>query len=107
MQEIAFSEDLRQVCSWEATYVKVKLLDTHFRLYRTDAYEFSASLYATISASFVIEQEGLPHLSTRQVADQGGTHSESRTVEVWNDDIPQRRLEELRRRLTDRTLTNV
>ncbi|WVW80641.1 hypothetical protein I302_102627 [Kwoniella bestiolae CBS 10118] len=49
-----------------------------------DPYE--ALLYATVSASFVIEQFGLPSLS--QVDG----------VERWNDDLPHERLEVLRKR---------
>ncbi|KAF8633672.1 hypothetical protein AX15_001283 [Amanita polypyramis BW_CC] len=43
-----------------------------------------ATLYASVSASFVIEQEGLPLLSSGN---------------IWNNDSPQRRLELLRRRM--------
>ncbi|KAF8639802.1 hypothetical protein AX17_001061 [Amanita inopinata Kibby_2008] len=43
-----------------------------------------ATLYASVSASFIIEQEGLPVLSPE------GT---------WNNDSPQRRLEVLRKRI--------
>jgi len=46
---------------------------------------YKAAFYATVSASFVIEQEGLPSIS---VASADGTVK-------WNDDIPRRRLEEL------------
>ncbi|KZP24669.1 Ribokinase-like protein [Athelia psychrophila] len=49
-----------------------------------------AVFYATVSAGFIIEQEGLPHLSTAPSA--------RAAVETWNGDSPQRRLEELRRR---------
>ena len=48
----------------------------------------AAILYATVSASFVIEQEGLPSLSQSEPRDEVAT-------ERWNDDIPQRRLEVL------------
>ncbi|EPQ59546.1 Ribokinase-like protein [Gloeophyllum trabeum ATCC 11539] len=51
-----------------------------------DVYE--AVFYATVSASFIIEQEGLPRLSAAEDAS-----------ELWNDDSPQRRLEELRARV--------
>ena len=43
----------------------------------------SAVLYATVSASFVIEQEGLPHLTREE------------EVELWNRDTPKRRLDKL------------
>ncbi|KAF5321091.1 hypothetical protein D9619_000958 [Psilocybe cf. subviscida] len=49
-----------------------------------DMYE--ATLYATVSASFVIEQEGLPSL-------------QSKDGETWNGDSPQWRLKLLRKRL--------
>lgn len=51
-----------------------------------DVYE--ATYYATVSAGFTIEQEGLPELSLKTVA--------GRTVEEWNGDSAQSRLEELR-----------
>ncbi|KAK7061558.1 Ribokinase-like protein [Favolaschia claudopus] len=50
-----------------------------------DIYE--ASFHASIAASFVIEQQGLPAVST----DNGTT--------LWNGDNPQRRLDELRQRV--------
>jgi len=53
-----------------------------------DIYE--ATLYATISAAFTVEQEGLPELSLTTAA--------SNLVEEWNGDSPQRRLERLRTR---------
>ncbi len=46
-----------------------------------------AVLYATVSASFVIEQEGLPVL-THATDDEGST-------ECWNNETPQSRLEKL------------
>lgn len=48
----------------------------------------TATLYGLVSASFVIEQTGLPALSTQ-------CHKECE-VELWNKDSPKRRLEELR-----------
>jgi len=51
-----------------------------------DIYE--ATLYATVSASFVIEQEGLPVLSP----------SDGQDTAFWNGDLPQRRLQVLRTR---------
>ncbi|WWD07152.1 hypothetical protein V865_005249 [Kwoniella europaea PYCC6329] len=54
-------------------------------LTNNDPYE--ALLYGTVSASFVIEQFGLPTL----------TRSDG--IEKWNDDSPQKRLEILRRRV--------
>ncbi|OCF35948.1 pfkB family carbohydrate kinase superfamily protein [Kwoniella heveanensis CBS 569] len=53
---------------------------------------YEALLYATISASFVVEQFGLPTLTS----DDG--------EERWNDDSPKRRLEDLRQRMSS-TLT--
>ncbi|KAF4620006.1 hypothetical protein D9613_005580 [Agrocybe pediades] len=50
---------------------------------------YQATLYATVSASFIIEQEGLPTIS-----------STPNSAEVWNADSPQRRLEELYQRHT-------
>lgn len=44
-----------------------------------------ATLYATISAAFVIEQEGLPQMS-EVVNDEGST------VTMWNGDSPEQRL---------------
>ncbi len=44
-----------------------------------------ATLYATISAAFVIEQEGLPQMS-EVVNDKGST------VTMWNGDSPEQRL---------------
>ncbi|KAI6047130.1 Ribokinase-like protein [Pisolithus marmoratus] len=62
-----------------------------------DFYEVSqqrgvATLYAAVSASFVIEQSGLPALS---VDSESG-------FEAWNDDIPHRRVNALRRRHLDK-----
>ncbi|KAK4687000.1 hypothetical protein P7C73_g3117, partial [Tremellales sp. Uapishka_1] len=54
-----------------------------------DAYE--ACLYGTVSASFVVEQFGLPVLSTTQ---EGGQENE-----VWNNEVPLDRVDALRRRL--------
>ncbi|TFK43159.1 Ribokinase-like protein [Crucibulum laeve] len=51
-----------------------------------DVYE--AVFYASVSASFIIEQEGLPRFS--QSTDDGDTST-------WNGDSPQRRLDELRK----------
>jgi len=53
---------------------------------------YQATLYGTVSASFVIEQEGLPHMT--QTTDHSG-----RTTTEWNGDSPQRRLDELQNRL--------
>ncbi|OBZ76786.1 Uncharacterized protein C16C9.01c [Grifola frondosa] len=55
-----------------------------------DIYE--ATLYATVSASFTIEQEGLPRLS-RDLGVDG------EVTERWNGDLPRVRFEELQRRL--------
>ncbi|RSH87074.1 hypothetical protein EHS25_003563 [Saitozyma podzolica] len=66
-----------------------------------DPYE--AALYATVSASFVVEQMGLPVLLTpsptpRPTAEQGN-QSPSSGSERWNGDSPWNRLEALRARL--------
>ncbi|KAL7282156.1 hypothetical protein ACG7TL_003625 [Trametes sanguinea] len=53
---------------------------------------WEATLYASVSASFIIEQEGLPRLT--HAVDETG-----RQVELWNGDSPQRRLKELQDRL--------
>ncbi|KAJ6599288.1 Ribokinase-like protein [Mycena vulgaris] len=47
---------------------------------------YKAAFYASVAASFIIEQEGLPAIS----AVEGSTR--------WNNDIPERRLNELRTR---------
>jgi len=49
----------------------------------------SAALYATVSASFVVEQVGLPIL----------TPALQTSEERWNDDEPRRRLAELAARV--------
>ncbi|KIP12869.1 hypothetical protein PHLGIDRAFT_20867 [Phlebiopsis gigantea 11061_1 CR5-6] len=49
---------------------------------------YRATLYAAVSASFIIEQEGMPRLKT-QSNDSGSL------TELWNDDEPQRRLNKL------------
>ncbi|KAI0334711.1 Ribokinase-like protein [Cubamyces sp. BRFM 1775] len=54
-----------------------------------------ATLYATVSASFTIEQEGLPRLT--HTKDANGAE-----VELWNGDSPARRLKELQDRLATR-----
>ncbi|KAH8106249.1 Ribokinase-like protein [Cristinia sonorae] len=66
-------------------------------LHFTKGDPFEATLYGTISASFVIEQEGLPHLE----------HNTSRTEtgELWNGSKPQKRLESLRKRIRNRVET--
>ncbi|KAI0676919.1 Ribokinase-like protein [Trametes maxima] len=51
-----------------------------------------ATLYATVSASFIIEQEGLPRLT--QTTGTDGEH-----IERWNGYLPKRRLRELQVRL--------
>lgn len=48
----------------------------------------AATLYATVSASFTIEQEGLPAMSP--LGEQDAVY--------WNGDLPQRRLQVLRAR---------
>jgi len=48
---------------------------------------YEAALHATVSASFIIEQEGLPVVTFTP-------------TEAWNGDQPSRRLDALRKRLT-------
>ncbi|KZT12947.1 Ribokinase-like protein [Laetiporus sulphureus 93-53] len=60
-------------------------------LHLADGDVYRAALYGTVSASFIIEQEGLPQL--RKITDDNG-----RTVELWNGDTPTRRLEKLANR---------
>lgn len=48
----------------------------------------SAVLYATISAGYIIQQLGLPHVE----------YTGSETVELWNGDEPKDRLMLLKRR---------
>ncbi|KAI0699403.1 Ribokinase-like protein [Cytidiella melzeri] len=50
---------------------------------------FEAALYATVSASFTIEQDSLPNLTR---------HPDGK--ETWNNDVPQDRLQKLRSRLS-------
>ncbi|KAI0650075.1 Ribokinase-like protein [Trametes meyenii] len=57
-----------------------------------------ATLYATVSASFIIEQEGLPRLTQ-------ATATYSEHSEQWNGDSPKRRLIELQVRLAATTST--
>jgi sugar/nucleoside kinase (ribokinase family) len=57
-------------------------------LAKGDVYE--AMYYATVSAGFTIEQQGLPNLSSKTLAGD--------LVEEWNGDSAERRLEELRNR---------
>jgi hypothetical protein len=47
-----------------------------------------AAFYASVSASFTIEQAGIPTISSSDV--QGPA--------LWNDDLPERRLQALRAR---------
>ncbi|KAG0705445.1 Ribokinase-like protein [Suillus ampliporus] len=54
-----------------------------------DVYE--ATLYASVSASFTVEQLGLPHLTLG-----------SDGVEEWNQGSPHKRLEVLRQRMTEK-----
>ncbi|EIN10681.1 Ribokinase-like protein [Punctularia strigosozonata HHB-11173 SS5] len=60
-----------------------------------DIYE--AALYATVSASFVVEQEGLPRLTTE------GTYDEGLLPESWNGDSPMARLSLLKSRMGTRS----
>lgn len=52
-----------------------------------------AAMYGSVSASYIIEQQGLPNL-TRQYSENGGV------TELWNGDSPTRRLGELERKIT-------
>jgi hypothetical protein len=47
-----------------------------------------AALYATVSSSFMVEQVGLPHLTTNELGEE------------WNSDSPQARLELLKERVS-------
>lgn len=51
-----------------------------------------AALYGTVSASFTIEQAGLPQLTETKI-------ESGNTVEQWNGDSPHRRLRELQERM--------
>ncbi|KAH9844016.1 Ribokinase-like protein [Rhodofomes roseus] len=51
-----------------------------------------ATLYGTVSASFTVEQEGLPRLTETRVED-------GVAIEQWNEDSPHSRLIELQERL--------
>lgn len=48
-------------------------------------YHLKAALYATVSASFIVEQSGLPSLDFVD------------GKELWNNETPMSRIEELRR----------
>ncbi|TBU48442.1 Ribokinase-like protein [Dichomitus squalens] len=54
-----------------------------------------ATLYATVSASFTIEQEGLPRLGRN-------SHGTGQEMELWNGDSPHRRLQALQDRLAEK-----
>ncbi|KAJ3485052.1 hypothetical protein NLI96_g5240 [Meripilus lineatus] len=54
---------------------------------------YRAAMYGSVSASYIIEQQGLPNL-TRQYSENGGV------TELWNGDSPTRRLGELERKIT-------
>ncbi|KAG2058895.1 Ribokinase-like protein [Suillus hirtellus] len=56
-------------------------------LFITNGNIYEAALYASVSASFTVQQLGLPHLTVG-----------SNGVEEWNQDSPHRRLEALRQR---------
>ncbi|TFY72501.1 hypothetical protein EVG20_g506 [Dentipellis fragilis] len=56
----------------------------------TEGDVFAAAFYGTVSASFIIEQQGLPHISQSLNATE--------PVEHWNNDYPTHRLQELKRR---------
>ncbi|KAJ9127075.1 hypothetical protein QFC24_001309 [Naganishia onofrii] len=53
----------------------------------TDGDLRESALYGTVSASYAIEQDGLPHIETTRDG-----------VEVWNGDLPSSRLQNLRSR---------
>lgn len=56
----------------------------------------TAALHASVSASFTIEQQGLPRLS------HGGSAVGNETaIEEWNGESPSSRLKELRKRMDD------
>ncbi|KIJ70310.1 hypothetical protein HYDPIDRAFT_35709, partial [Hydnomerulius pinastri MD-312] len=57
-------------------------------LHLTDGDVYEATFFASVSASYIIEQGGLPTLTA---------HSES-GIEQWNNDLPKRRLDALRQR---------
>ncbi|KAH9951812.1 Ribokinase-like protein [Amylocystis lapponica] len=61
-----------------------------------DVYE--GTLYATVSASFIVEQEGLPILTYKTI-------NSGEVIEEWNGDSPERRLKELHRRMQKVTST--
>ncbi|KAK8850710.1 hypothetical protein IAR55_004630 [Kwoniella newhampshirensis] len=61
-----------------------------------DPYE--ALLYATVSASFVVEQYGLPLLTFEEVKSDYKDNNVDR--ELWNDEIPSNRLKVLRNRVS-------
>jgi hypothetical protein len=65
--------------------MKVRWLEDWLSVVLAHGSAKSATLYATVSASYIVEQMGLPTLS----------HS---GCEEWNGDSPSRRLEELRLR---------
>lgn len=50
-----------------------------------------ATFYASVSASFVIEQQGLPKIGA-------GVDGKGSTGGTWNGDSPKRRLDQLRKR---------
>ncbi|EIM81412.1 Ribokinase-like protein [Stereum hirsutum FP-91666 SS1] len=60
-----------------------------------------ATLYASVSASYVVQQFGLPILSSGTQED-GGEHGDVRVKnEVWNRESPWMRLERLKARMMD------
>lgn len=77
---------MRDCFSHKETCTKVKI-NAIFRLILAETLS-TAVLYATVSASFVIEQEGLPHLTCKASEVESG-------AELWNGDIPKRRLDKL------------
>ncbi len=76
-----------------ATYAKVRREARGPKRY-ADSHRI-ATLYATVSASFIVEQEGLPRLTqVEENAADGAARAEQ-----WNGDSPLRRVEELQRHL--------
>jgi hypothetical protein len=79
-------EDCPQVCSFQMeTSFKARDISTTVE---PMLITIVAARYATVSASFVIEQEGLPLLTYQ-------TNGDGSTTESWNKDTPKRRLDKL------------
>ena len=63
-------------------------LEAVSEVFTCSPYRLSATLYATVSASYIIEQEGLPMFTLHE--DKSGE-----IVELWNGETPQSRLRKL------------